>query len=138
MDQLRCIFLVLKLIFLQISQVSLKCLIDLALNKLLQALILLHLQLYIVLLRDQELMATKLLLVQLKLLLECWHLVYHVSLRILQLFDDLGASAFLLAQSKFEILSLSFEHLSKLCFLGTKLFSLLFETNHSFVVLGFL
>lgn len=111
-----------------------KRLVDLALDEFLQALVLLHFELHIVFLRDQQLMAAELLFVQLQLFLESWHFVNHVPLRIFQFLDDLSASAFLLAQSEFEVLSLGFKHLSKLCFLSPQLLSLLFQGHHPFVV----
>jgi hypothetical protein len=51
-------------------------------------------------------MRPELLLVQLKLLLKCGKLVYHMLLIISKLLDDLGTLVFLLLHRELEILSL--------------------------------
>jgi hypothetical protein len=67
---------------------------------------------------------SELLLIQLKLFLESWHLVYHVLLRISQFFDDLSVFTLLLLHGKFEILTLGFQNLGKLRLFRSHLFDL--------------
>lgn len=131
--------MVLVLILLEVSEVGLEGLVHLDLDKLLQALVLSGLQVDVGLLGDQKLVAGKLLLVQLKLLLESRKLVDLSSLGVLELTDDLGALVLLLGDGELEVLALGLEHLSKLGLFVFQLFDLLFhffEFSVEFRLLG--
>ena len=96
MNKLWRIFLILELILFKITKVSLKCLIDFALDKFLQTLVLLHFKFNVIFLWDQKLVAAEFLFIKFKFFLKSWHLINHLSLRIFQLSDDLGWFTFLL------------------------------------------
>ena len=119
--------LVFELVLLQIPEIGLESLVNLHLDKFLERLVVLRLQLNVVLLGDQQLMAGELLLVQLKLLLEGWQLIHLFSLGLLQLLDDRAALVLLLLDRKFEVLSLGVEDLAQLLLFRFQLINLFFH-----------
>ena len=87
MDHLSSEFLVIILQLFNIPQICLKRLVDFYLYEFFQTLISLHAQLNIGFLGNEKLVSPQLFLVELELLLESWELVYHLFLRVLELFD---------------------------------------------------
>ena len=124
LQQLRSCLLVVVPLLVKVPQVRLQRLVDLDLHKLFEALVLLHLQLDVGLLRDQQLMRRQLLLVQLQLLLECWQLIDHLFLGVFQLFDYLGTSLLLLLEGELEVLALGLQDLGQLLLLEPHLLDL--------------
>lgn len=133
LQQLRSCLLVVVSLPVQVPQVRLQRLVDLDLHELFEALVLLHLQLYVGLLGDQQLMCRQLLLVQLQLLLERRQLVDHLLLGVLQLFDYLGTSLLLLLECELEVLALGLQDLGQLLLLEPHLLDLPF---HGIELLG--
>jgi hypothetical protein len=83
-------------------------------------------------------MAAELLLVQLKLLLEGWHLVNHLALGVFKLTDNCCTFAFLLGQGELEVLALCLHNLGELSLLVPELVNLLFEHVNFLAVLRLL
>ena len=75
-------------------------------------------------------------LVDLKLLLKCGHLIDELSLVIFKGLDDLALSTFLLLECKFEILALSFKNLGQLLLLKSELLTLSLQDLILFGKLG--